>query len=540
MKRRISILYISAALLISACRGFLIQSPLSPTTSRALPLKAWGSNRDPKAVEEEARLKILDDRRGQIRSGLKGAESLRNFRIKNDYVPELDEDGKPIKSDGKAALTLTAFFVAAGAIALRVGGRAALISTLGLDMFTENQELQGQMNQILEVSNSMGLLEKGSLFCLAWTLVKVLCFDAGGVVLATASGILFGGVFQGAAASAFGATVGSSVAFGLAKLDTPVRKKALEAVEENPSLRGIEKVVAEDGFKAILTLRLAPVLPIPIGLYNYVYAVTNVPYFDFAGGVFLGSFKPYLLDSYLGYFGKSIIDGTAGDPGGMQDTLLLVVLGFSILIGVFASQLAGETWDAILEEEETEKKSYAEEEADDGIMRELFGLKFPEFLVKFQLALQMADERVDELILQEYDAGVWNYTNAKGDNPIPRELDPAFFSNSPEIVEAYNGIDVGASTCDGVVLSPALFKYFLIFANPLFDETEFNEGRTLNKKRRTERRAASTITEDGKLSDIEQRELLKVELLDTLQRIREKTARRLDTIDKRLESSNEL
>mmetsp|Transcript_30038 Transcript_30038/g.45766 ORF Transcript_30038/g.45766 Transcript_30038/m.45766 type:complete len:151 (-) Transcript_30038:22-474(-) len=115
-----------------------------------------------------------------------------------------------------------------------------------------------------------------------------------------------------------------------------------------------------------------------------------------------------------------------------------------------------------------------------------------------------------------------------------------FFSNSPEIVEAYNGIDVGASTCDGVVLSPALFKYFLIFANPLFDETEFNEGRTLNKKRRTERRAASTITEDGKLSDIEQRELLKVELLDTLQRIREKTARRLDTIDKRLESSNEL
>ena len=47
------------------------------------------------------------------------------------------------------------------------------------------------------------------------------------------------------------------------------------------SLRGIERVVAKDGLKAILTLRLAPVLPIPIGLYNYVYGVTNVPFFDF-------------------------------------------------------------------------------------------------------------------------------------------------------------------------------------------------------------------------------------------------------------------
>lgn len=55
-------------------------------------------------------------------------------------------------------------------------------------------------------------------------------------------------------------------------------------------------MVAKDGLKAILTLRLAPVLPIPIGLYNYVYGVTNVPYLDFAGGIFLGSLKPYLLD----------------------------------------------------------------------------------------------------------------------------------------------------------------------------------------------------------------------------------------------------
>ena len=148
--------------------------------------------------------------------------------------------------------------------------------------------------------------------------MKVLCFDFGGVVLALSAGILFGGVIQGAVCSAAAATIGSSVAFFLAKADTPVRKKALEVVDEYPSLRGIERVVAEDGLKAILTLRLAPLLPIPIGMYNYVYGVTNVPYFDFAAGVFLGSLKPYLLDSYLGVFGKQVVEGTAGDPGGIS------------------------------------------------------------------------------------------------------------------------------------------------------------------------------------------------------------------------------
>ena len=91
---------------------------------------------------------------------------------------------------------------------------------------------------------------------------------AAGVALALSAGILFNGVFQGAVISAAAATIGSTIAFTMAKLDTPVRKKALEILEEYPSLRGIEKVVAEDGLKAILTLRLAPILPIPIGMVS--------------------------------------------------------------------------------------------------------------------------------------------------------------------------------------------------------------------------------------------------------------------------------
>merc|ERR1712232_277436 len=167
------------------------------------------------------------------------------------------------------------------------------------------------------------------------------------------------------------------------------------------------------------TLRLAPVLPIPLGLYNYVYGVTNVPYLQFAGGIFLGSLKPYLLDSYLGVFGKQIVDGTTQD-GGLQDFLLLVALGVSVLIGVFASQLAEETWDSINEEVEAQKAEISDSEDDegDGVMTEFMGVGLPQFIVKFQQALQAADERVNKLIEEEMEAKVWNCTMAELDeNP---------------------------------------------------------------------------------------------------------------------------
>eukprot|EP00957_Ditylum_brightwellii_P176945 13478277-Ditylum_brightwellii.AAC.1 len=60
-------------------------------------------------------------------------------------------------------------------------------------------------------------------------------------------------------------------------------------------------------------------------MYNYVYGVTNVPYLNFAGGIFLVSLKPYLLDSYLGYFGKTVVDDTAASA--TEDVVLLVALG---------------------------------------------------------------------------------------------------------------------------------------------------------------------------------------------------------------------
>lgn len=517
----------------ATCFSTLLPSSSTARTSLKNPLQfrrlsmasSDNNNNNNDEIMEESRLKILQSRRNSIRSALKYAEEIRTLRLSNGWVPDDDDDKvtDPItgeltsstSSAGKAALSWTAFGVAAGAVALRFGGRAALVSAIGLDFAKDNPELKVQLDQILSYAHDMNTGLEVLAFVAAWTVVKVFCFDAGGIVLALSSGVLFGGVWQGALASATAATIASATCFFLAKLDTPVRNKALEIVEEYPSLRGIEKVVAQDGFKAILTLRLAPILPIPLGLYNYVYGVTNVPFWDFSAGIFLGSFKPYLLDSYLGYFGMSVVDGSVGDEVGYQDVILLLALGLSVLIGVFASQLAGETWEAVLKEVELERKAKLESlassegaaESKDTIatMMDILGVRsqvvdgmpLPEWLVDWQINWGMAEERMMELINVEQKARVWNYTitetttaqSANSDfsdsQSLPRALNPALQPNAPEVTEVGQGVDLGQSIVEGMVLTPALFSTFLKVADPLYsDATDMEEEEDVEKELR--------------------------------------------------------
>ena len=509
------------------------------TTTTLLKMAVNDSDEEQERIMEESRLKVLKSRRDAIRSTLKFAEEMQTLRLENGWIPDIDPNtGKPI-SDSKAAVTLTAFCVAAGAVLLRLGGRAALVSAVGLDFAKDNPELKTQIDTILTYAHDMNLGTEALLFTAAWTAVKVLCFDAGGIVLALSSGILFGGVLQGAVMSATAATIGSSVCFLLAKLDTPVRKKALEIVEEYPSLRGIEKVVAQDGFKAILTLRLAPILPIPLGLYNYVYGVTNVPFLDFVAGIFLGSFKPYLLDSYLGYFGKSVIDGNAGDAMGFQDIILLVALGLSVLIGVFASQLAGETWEVVLGEVEAERKakSQGDDPLDSLVTTEVAGFEFPEWAVDWQVNWGMAEERMMEMVEVERDARVWNYTAAE---IIPRDINPALRPSSPEVQGS--GFDFQKSVLDGLVLSPVLFGTFTKYADPMFVENN-NDGddeeqeerpsfSDLAERRKTQpKSSSSSISAD--LADIvgQVKELDRQDMLGRVEVLRTKAQRRMDRLE---------
>ena len=72
------------------------------------------------------------------------------------------------------------------------------------------------------------------------------------------------------------------------------------------------------------------------------------------------------------------------------------------MIGVFASELAGETWDSVKEEiekEEAKKKLLDNpDNANDGVARQVFGIDLPEWVVGAQLAIKAANDRMDEMI----------------------------------------------------------------------------------------------------------------------------------------------
>lgn len=264
--------------------------------------------------------------------------------------------------------------------------------------------------------------------------------------------------------------------------------------------------------------------------------VTNVPYLDFAGGIFLGSLKPYLLDSYLGVFGKQLVDGTAGESG-MQDALLLIALGVSVLIGVFASQLANETWESINEEVELEKKAAAEksDSSQDGITRQIMGMDMPQWIVGFQLSLQAADERVGAMIVEEYNAKVWNYTQEELElDPI---INPAAQSFSPEVANANKGFDFAASICDGLVLSPNLLSAYFRYADPLFNEEEVtvdsmpqsSENPLDEEASATKIVAASTQT-PVQVQQMQEVPLLADDLLKALEKLQTTLQKQLDSL----------
>jgi hypothetical protein len=211
----------------------------------------------------------------------------------------------------------------------------------------------------------------------------------------------------------------------------------------------------------------------------------------------------------------SVVDGSVGDEVGYQDVILLLALGLSVLIGVFASQLAGETWEAVLKEVELERKAKLESlassegaaESKDTIatMMDILGVRsqvvdgmpLPEWLVDWQINWGMAEERMMELINVEQKARVWNYTitetttaqSANSDfsdsQSLPRALNPALQPNAPEVTEVGQGVDLGQSIVEGMVLTPALFSTFLKVADPLYsDATDMEEEEDVEKELR--------------------------------------------------------
>ena len=99
--------------------------------------------------------------------------------------------------DAATDSTRTAFVSAAavallGAFVLRLGGRAALVSVLGLDLVAE-LGIGDSIDSVIAAADSLGVWAVLA-FGLAWVVAKVFLLDFLSIALAFSSGVIFGGV----------------------------------------------------------------------------------------------------------------------------------------------------------------------------------------------------------------------------------------------------------------------------------------------------------------------------------------------------------
>ena len=300
-------------------------------------------------------------------------ELINNPELRNTESPEdLEEKNK---KEQQATVVITAGVVAIAGVILRLGGRGALVSALGLDFATDTETVQ----QIQSFVDAIGPNSIGAFSYLAflgcWTIAKVFCIDAVTIILALSSGIVFGGVLPGTAVSVICSTLASSVNFLLAR--TTLREKTQKIIAKKPAFRAVDRACSKEGngLKTVLTLRLSPLLPIPVAAYPYLYGASSMSIFDFIVGTALGSIKPYALDSYLGTLALGSVQTTkngmssapASEDIWNNDTVLLVILGVVLLVGSLATQVASSAWTEAQREMEEEDARRAEAVAVAGI-----------------------------------------------------------------------------------------------------------------------------------------------------------------------------
>lgn len=272
----------------------------------------------------------------------KAARMLHYLKLETTATQEEILEEEEERDAAKSVVATTAFSIALVAILIRLGGRAMLLGMIGLDP-AENEAVAAQVDSVISLQ-SLPFFIPG--YLMLWVVGKCLFLDPLVFLLAVSSGVIFGGVVEGALVSAACATIASSVAFGLAR-GSDARPKILRLARRNARLRALEQAVSARGFATVLVLRLAPVLPIPLGSYPYIYGATEMEFLKFAPATFLGSLKPYAFDSYLGVVGKDALSSTAGSAPEQSDLSIILVFGAFLFVGSLASQLATQTWEDI-------------------------------------------------------------------------------------------------------------------------------------------------------------------------------------------------
>jgi len=420
--------------------------------------------------EEETLLKVWSSRRSLIRSTLASSHTERDKALSQDAV----EGEDPVSQ----AVIYTTFAAVFSSILIRVGGRSALIGGLGLAPPSDLPD-GGFVGNVLEGIQNLSVTPGDPstyLFAFVsllpfWLTARVLMIDYLAIPLALLSGVIFKDVLVGGVASSVLSTTGSLCGFLIGRY-SPVGEKVLRKITDaNPVVKAVGKTVEMNPVKSVLVARLAPVLPIPIGAYNYVYGgLTTVPIPKFMLGIFLGGLKPYLLDSYLGTLGFSLAGGGGGE---VDDWVIILVLSAAVGVGALATTLAQEGWEEVkveieMEEMERLRNGGVEEEE-----KYWFGIEPPEVWKTLCRIFSEAESDIRSVVQYEYSLGLYKILQEEGkaDEDVEKELERLGidFRKIKGMPESRGKLDLTRMTIESIAFTSVLGKEWSERSDPKKD-----------------------------------------------------------------------
>ncbi len=157
----------------------------------------------------------------------------------------------------------------------------------------------------------------GALYAVVYIIGTALFFP--GLPLTLGAGFLYGaviGTLVVSPASVAGATLAFLIARYLAR-DWVTRR-----IKKYPQAAAMDRAIEKSGFKAVVLLRLQPVLP--FNILNYALGLTSIRLRDYMLASWIGMFPATVLYVYLGSVMNDISDLLCGRPNsGIAGRLLL-------------------------------------------------------------------------------------------------------------------------------------------------------------------------------------------------------------------------
>lgn len=178
-----------------------------------------------------------------------------------------------------------------------------------------------------------------------------------GSVLTLAAGFIFG-IARGTLYTFIGATIGSSLAFLIARY---VARGAVERkIAGNPKFAAVDRAVGREGFKIVALLRLSPFFP--FNLLNYSLGLTRVPFLQYLAAS-IAMLPGTLLYVYYGAVARkatgslaAAASGTGVQKGAESWVLLGIGLVATLVVTTFVTRLAGKALRQEIDEPAAEER----------------------------------------------------------------------------------------------------------------------------------------------------------------------------------------